>query len=139
MHLAAITHLTQQPVNRNKTVLVLNCLIHFVSFKPFIVDYLASYIATACKLRHQHCKTSHAFIFLSDSLQNHVPLAELVMVRPGKLILGNRPQYRPLSGYAIVYCLLGCQQKVISVHLQLILTTCSQMLYTETVGLIIQL
>ena len=46
-----------------------------------------------------HCKKSDAFAFLSNLLKNHVTLAELVMVGPGKLMVGHRPS-RPGSCYA---------------------------------------
>ena len=44
---------------------------------------------------------SDAFAFLSNSLYCHVTLTELVMVGPGKLMVGHRPS-RPWSGYATV-------------------------------------
>ena len=36
-------------------------------------------------------KTSDVFAFLSNSLENHVNLAELLMIGPEKLMVGHRP------------------------------------------------
>ena len=48
---------------------------------------------------------------LSNSLQNHMTLAEPVMVGPGKVMVGTGPS-RPGSGYTTVYsarvCIVSC-------------------------------
>jgi len=36
-------------------------------------------------------KTSDVFAFLSNSLENHVNLTELLMIEPEKLMVGHRP------------------------------------------------
>ena len=41
--------------------------------------------------------------FFVCSSKNHVSLADLVMVGPGKLMVGHGPPSRPGSGYATVY------------------------------------
>ena len=49
------------------------------------------------------------FAFLSNSLQNHVTLAELVMVGPVKLMVGHRPQQ---AGVWLRHCMHDVIQRL---------------------------
>ena len=62
-----------------------------------------NYILHANMQKCQHCMMSNAFAFLSNLLQNHVTLASLVMVGPGKLIWQGTGPSRPGSGYTTEY------------------------------------
>ena len=65
---------------------MLNGLTHFVTRKVFI-DRLTIYCMETEVLALQDQFSS----FLYNSLWNHVTLAELVMVGPGKLMVGHTP------------------------------------------------
>ena len=58
----------------------------FLNHKVFI-DRLTIF----CMPKNASIATSNKFTFLSNLLYNHVILSELVMVWPGKLMVGHRP------------------------------------------------